>query len=241
MEYKIKIDQFEGPLDLLLHLIKQANIDIYDIKLEEITKQYLDYIKAMEELNLSIASDYLVMAAELIELKSRSLLPRTYNEETDEYEEDPREILIKKLIDYKQYKEITSKFKELEETRQYIFTKLPSSLSEYNENRTIKNNDVSISDLLKVLQDIFERNVYRQPLKTKVTSREISMTERINHIRDILKEKKKVIFEDLIDIFTREYIIITFLSILEMAKRNEIMIKQDYKFEKIYLELRGCA
>ena len=241
MEYKIKIDQFEGPLDLLLHLIKQANIDIYDIKLEEITKQYLDYIKAMEELNLSIASDYLVMAAELIELKSRSLLPRTYNEETDEYEEDPREILIKKLIDYKQYKEITSKFKELEETRQYIFTKLPSSLSEYNENRTIKNNDVSISDLLKVLQDIFERNVYRQPLKTKVTSREISMTERINHIRDILKEKKKVIFEDLINIFTREYIIITFLSILEMAKRNEIMIKQDYKFEKIYLELRGCA
>ena len=144
----------------------------------------------MEELNLSIASDYLVMAAELIELKSRSLLPRTYNEETDEYEEDPREILIKKLIDYKQYKEITSKFKELEETRQYIFTKLPSSLSEYNENRTIKNNDVSISDLLKVLQDIFERNVYRQPLKTKVTSREISMTERINHIRDILKEKE---------------------------------------------------
>ena len=103
MEYKVMINEFEGPLDLLLHLIKENNIDIYDIKIEEITKQYLDYIKKMKELNLSIASEYLVMASELLEMKSKMLLPKREEETLDDFEEDPRELLIERLLAYKQY------------------------------------------------------------------------------------------------------------------------------------------
>src|SRR5574344_783394 len=100
MDYKVELDQFEGPLDLLLHLIKESNIDILDINIEEITKQYLDYINKAEQMNLDIASEYLVMAAELIEMKSRTLLPKREVDD-DEFEEDPREELIRKLIEYK--------------------------------------------------------------------------------------------------------------------------------------------
>ncbi len=242
MDYKVKIDQFEGPLDLLLHLIKEANIDIYDIKLEEITSQYLDYIKAMEELNLSIAGDYLVIAAELLEIKSKMLLPRNNSAEDSDYEEDPREALIQKLIDYKNYKEITTKFKDLAETRQFIYTKLPSELGMYCDDKLIKNNgEVSITDLLMAFQKLLSRQDQQRPLTTKITAKETSIKERTNSIRIILKQRKRVIFADLIDVFTKEYIIVTFLSILEMARKKEIIIKQDYKFDEIYLELQGLV
>ena len=130
MHYEVKINEFEGPLDLLMHLIKKSNIDIYDISLEEITNQYMDYIHKMEELNLDIASEYLVMASDLLEYKSRSLLPK---KEEEKDEEDPKEELIKKLVDYKKYKEITETFKELENVRSEVYTKIPSDISEYEE------------------------------------------------------------------------------------------------------------
>ena len=135
MDYKVTIDNFDGPLDLLLHLIKEQDIDIYDIKIEDITKQYLDYIKAMKELNLSIASEYLVMASELVEIKSKMLLPKRSADLSDEYEEDPREVLIERLLLYKQYKEVTSDFKNLEKERKLILTKNPENLSIYAKGR----------------------------------------------------------------------------------------------------------
>ena len=121
MDYLIKIDEFEGPLDLLLHLIKESNIDIYDIEISKITKDYLDYINKMEELNINVAASYIVMAAELMEIKSKSLLP--HEEETiDEDEESvSRESLINKLIEYKKYKEMTGTFKEMEASRHEIY------------------------------------------------------------------------------------------------------------------------
>ena len=128
MEYEVKIDAFEGPLDLLLHLIKESKVDIWDIKIVEITDQYLNYIKSMEKLNLNIASDYLVMASELMEMKSKLLLPRTKLEEEEE-EEDPREKLIQRLIEYQKYKDMTKNFKELEENRREFYTKSPESFS----------------------------------------------------------------------------------------------------------------
>ena len=137
LKYMVTIDKFEGPLDLLLHLIKEQDIDIYDIKVEEITKQYLDYIKAMKDMNLSVASEYLVMASELIEMKSKMLLPKRKIEEEDEYEEDPREVLIERLLAYKKYKEITSEFKDLELTRKLVFTKEPTNLSSYAKKKVI--------------------------------------------------------------------------------------------------------
>ena len=121
MDYTIKIDAFDGPLDLLLHLIKKSNIDIIDISISEITNQYLDYINKMEELNINIASTYLVMASELMEIKSKTLLPQKTevdNDNEEDEEEVSREKLIQKLIEYQKYKMITEDFKELEHNRQ---------------------------------------------------------------------------------------------------------------------------
>lgn len=241
MEYKIKINEFEGPFDLLLHLIKEANIDIYEIKLEKITKQYLDYIQAMEKLNLSIASEYLVMAAELIELKSKSLLPKEEKLETDEYEEDPRANLIRRLIEYKRYKEVTKELKILETERKDIHTKLPASLIEYSDQKVIKNNgEITVDDLWQAFLKFIERKNLEKPLITTVTTKEISLIERTKAIRQILKTKKRVTLVELFTEWTRPFIVTTFLSILEMTKMGELIIKQDYHCEDIYLEKRGC-
>ena len=128
MDYKFVINDFEGPLDLLLHLVKTSEMDIYDISVEKITEQYLEFIRRMEEMNLTVASEYLVMAAELIELKSRLLLPNSKNDEDDEYEEDPRENLINRLVEYKKYKDMVDTFKTLEDDRRNIYTKEPNNL-----------------------------------------------------------------------------------------------------------------
>ena len=122
MEYTLKINDFEGPLDLLLHLIKEAKMSIFDFSVEQIVKSYLDYINKMQEINLTVASSYLVMASELIELKSRELLPK---HEEEEEEEDLKENLVNRLAEYQRYKEITSEFKTLEALRQEVYTKLP--------------------------------------------------------------------------------------------------------------------
>ena len=135
MHYKVKIDGFEGPLDLLLHLINHLEVDIYDIPVADITEQYMIYIHAMKELQLDVASEYLVMAATLLEIKSKMLLPN-HNKDFDEelmieMEEDPREELVEKLIEYRKYKEIAEDLKILGEERSLLFTKPPSDLTEY--------------------------------------------------------------------------------------------------------------
>jgi len=240
MEYKVKIDEFEGPLDLLLHLIKESNIDIYDIKISEITEQYLNYIKAMESLNLSIASEYLVMAAELLEMKSKLLLPAKKEEASDEFEEDPQEALIKRLVDYKNYKEITGAFKELEHERSQIYTKLPSDISEYKEEVIIQEPH-SVSVLLDAFAKFLERSEFQKPLHTKVASKELSVSERIMDIRKTLSTHKEVKFETLFDEWTKEYLVVTFLAVLQMAKEQEIVIEQNNSFDDIYIKLKGRA
>jgi len=237
MHYEVKIDEFEGPLDLLLHLIKKSNIDIYDISLEEITNQYLDYIKAMKDMNLDIASEYLVMASELLEYKSKSLLPKK-EEENDEFEEDPKETLINRLIEYKKYKEITSAFKSLENERGNIFTKSPSNISEFGE-KIINNDDVSVDDLIEAFKKFMKRIEYEKPLNTKITTKELSIKDRIDSIRSLLKKNKKVNFIDLFERKTKSYVVVTFLSVLEMSKNKEIVIKQDNNFGDILIE--GCG
>ncbi len=227
------IDKFSGPLDLLLHLIKQSNIDIYDIKIEEITNQYLDYINKMEELNLNIASSYLVMAAELIEMKASLLLPKPEIAE-DEYEEDPKEKLIQRLIEYQNYKDVISKFHDLEQERQQYYTKKASDISEYDI-ETKLNDDVQLSDLLKAFEKFLQKKEDNKPLNTKITSKEYSITKRSKEIKDIIKNKKRVNFKELFDINTKSYIIVTFLSILVLAKNNDIKLIQENNFEDIVL------
>ncbi len=233
MDYCFTIDKFSGPLDLLLHLIKQSNIDIYDIKIEEITNQYLDYIKKMEELNLNIASSYLVMAAELIEMKASMLLPKPEISE-DDYEEDPKEKLIQRLIEYQNYKEVISKFHELELERQQYYTKQASDISEYDI-ETKLNDDIELDDLLKAFSKFLQKKEDMKPLNTKITTKEYSITKRSKEIKDIIKKKKQVSFEDLFDIRTKSYVVVTFLSILVLAKNNEIKIIQENNFENILL------
>ena len=234
MRYEVKINEFSGPLDLLLHLIKKSNIDIYDISLEEITNQYLDYINNMKELNLDIASEYLVMASELLEYKSKSLLPKKENIE-DEYEEDPKQELIKRLVDYKKYKEITSAFKELESIRSNIYTKSPSNISDYSDNK-LNNDDVSVDDLINAFKKFIDRKSMEKPINTKITTKELSVSDRIIGIRNILKTKKSINFIDLFDKYNKSYVVVTFLSILEMSKNKEIEIVQDDNFSSILIK-----
>ena len=233
MHYVTKINEFEGPLDLLLHLIKKSNIDIYDISLSDITDQYLEYIHQMEELNLDIASEYLVMATELLEYKSRSLLPKKI--EDDKEEEDPKEELIKRLVDYKKYKEITSEFKKLEDIRSEIYTKTPSNINEYDE-KVINNSELSVNDLISAFKKLIDRKEYEKPLNTKITTKELSVSDRIIKIKEILKTKNEVNFIDLFDKLTKDYVVVTFLSILEMSKNKEIEIKQDNNFGNIIIK-----
>lgn len=233
MDYVITINEFEGPLDLLLHLIKESNIDIIDIKIEDITKQYLDYIEKMEELNLNIASSYLVMAAELIEMKASYLLPRK-EEITDEYEEDPRENLIKRLLEYQNYKEVTSKFQSLEQERKEYYTKEPSDLTEYDINSNLPD-DVNLADLLHAFEEFLKRQEQQKPLNTKITSKEYSVSKRSQEIKTIIHNRKKVYFHELFEEKNRSYVVVTFLSILVLVKNKEIAIEQPHNFENILL------
>jgi len=238
MEYIIELDQFEGPLDLLLHLIKEANIDIFDINLEDITKQYLDYLNKMEELNLNIASEYLVMAAELIEMKSRTLLPRKEIEE-DNYEDDPRMELINRLVEYQAYKDVAPTLHNMEEDRGEYFTKNPSlEVSGIDMSQKISD-DINMDLLLKALNNVLLKKQLEKPLKTKIANKEYSVSVRSNEIRSILKTKKRVKFEELFDILSKDYIVVTFLSVLNLAKNQEILIEQENNFETVFINARS--
>ena len=229
------IGDFEGPLDLLLHLIKKSKMEIFDIEISEITNQYLKYIEEMTEMNLDIASEYLVMASELIEMKSRKLLPSNDSEE-EETEENPEEELKRRLIEYKKYKESTDVFRSLEENRSSYFTKAPEILQKYSDEKLENDGSVGVMDLLDAFQKLLERQNFNKPMNTKITRRELSVKERVFKIRNILKEKKRVNFIELFDDFSKPYVVVTFLSVLEMAKNKEITLKQDNNFSDIYLE-----
>lgn len=238
--HKFLINDFEGPLDLLLHLVKQSKMDIYDIDIVKITAQYVEFIKSMEEMNLDIASEYLLMAAELIEMKSIHLLPKKdVSDDLDDYVENSEEELKRRLIEYKAYKESVQRFKDLENTRHEVFTKSPERISEFSDKKLVNEDGVSIFELLKALENVMERVSYSKPMVSKVAKKEFSVRERIVIIRDILNKKKKIKFEELFEEFNKDYIIVTFLSILTMANDNEIKVIQDNNFGDIYLEKVG--
>ena len=184
MNLDIRISEFEGPLDLLLHLIKESKMDILTIEIESITEQYLKYIESQEKLNLEVASEYLVMASELIEMKSRMILPKTDGEEKEE-EDDPREELIGRLLEYQAYKEITKALKEREEDRQHFYTKIPEDYSQFREKEDTLEGDVSIDDLVDAFKKYLQRKKEMKPLSTKVTVKEISVSSRRHDIKRI--------------------------------------------------------
>ena len=231
----ILIGDFEGPLDLLLHLIKKSKMEIFDIEISKITEEYINYINSMAELNLDIASEYLVMAAELIEMKSKKLLPAK-EEKEDEEDINPEEELKRRLIEYKKYKESTEAFRNLEEKRSNYFTKSPENIKNYSLEKLENDGNVSLFDLLDAFQKLLERREASKPRNTKIARKEMSVKERVIKIRDILKTRKTVNFVELFDDFSKPYVVVTFLSVLEMVKGREINIKQDSNFSEIYLE-----
>jgi len=233
MEYKVTIDKFEGPLDLLLHLIKKSNINIVDINIVDITKQYLEYINQMEKLNLDIASEYLIMAAELIEMKSNILLPKQKNTDIEE----ERQELITKLLDYEQYKNMTIYLKELETNRRDEFTKEPENLKKYGIiSETKLNEDKTIEDLVNAFNKFLSKKQSEKPLNTKITSKEYSITKRSEEILTLLKNRKKLNFKDLFETYNKSYVVITFLSVLDLVRKSQIKINQDKNFNQICIE-----
>ncbi len=236
-EYRVSLDQFEGPLDLLLHLIKEKEMDLENLEVSKITDQYLEYLHQLQTVNLEVASEYLVMASSLIELKSKMLLPIEVVKIDDEYEEDPRETLIKRLIEYKKYKDVVESFKEQYESRKQFYIKASSSMEEYAIDTTnLIPNHLEIYDLMKAMQKMYQRKILSSPLITSVGKKEISIDDRCDEIRAYFKLHRKVNFEELFDQPTRHYFVVTFLAILTLANKKEIEITQEKQFDQIFLE-----
>ncbi|QCR32084.1 segregation/condensation protein A [Lysinibacillus sp. SGAir0095] len=243
--YEVKLEAFTGPLDLLLHLIHRLEIDIYDIPMAELTSQYIDHIHAMKELELNEASEYLVMAATLLAIKSRMLLPIHEGEmEETEFEvdgPDPREELVTKLIEYKKYKEAAVEFKELEENRAQVFTRPPSDLSGFvpDEQLALFDMNVNVYDMLSALQKLLRRKQLKKPLSTRVARQEISVKDQMIAVIDSLKlNGGKSKFSDLFPYEDKSTIIVTFLSLLELMKRHVVFVEQENNFEDLTVTLQ---
>ena len=233
----VEVNDFNGPLDLLLHLIRSNKMDIYDIDIELITKEYIDYINNNKNLTIDACSEYLVMASELIHLKSKLLLHRDDEDNDDEYEINTEDELRERLLEYQKIKDMAGDFRVLEEKRSYVYTKLPSNLSEFR-NETKLSTNITLNDLLNAFEEFLKRQKLQEPKTTTVTKKEISLESRCIMIRSIIKERGKINFLDLFDDISKPYVIVTFLSILDLSKKREIVITQDKNFGDIYLE--GC-
>ena len=231
----LTIEDFEGPLDLLLHLVRQSKMDIYKVNIQNIIEQYLEFINSLDKFDIDTSSEYLVMASELVHLKSKMLFKKDVDEElVEEFSINSEEDLRTKLIQYEKYKSMSETFRLLEENRLEYYTKLPENLSEYKEINKIS--DVSLEDLLNAFLEMRKRVSLKKPIVTKVTKKEFSVKERIVEIRNLLNIKKKVEFSELFEILTKESVVVTFLSLLEMSKNNEVKLSQDKVFSTIIIE-----
>jgi segregation and condensation protein A len=241
-----KLEVFEGPLDLLLHLIDQSEVDIYNIPIKEITDQYMEYVQALQELELDVASDFLVMAATLLAIKSKMLLPKPPVIELDAeygYEDDidPRAELVQKLIEYRKYKSIAEMLREKEVERSLVYTREPEDLSGFIPD--VQVNPVEglfISDLILAFQRTLKRQVQRSAV-ARIRRDEISVKDRIRDVIELLRNKGgKVLFSKLFqDDYTREEIVVTFLAVLELMKMKKITCYQHALFDEIVIHAKG--
>ncbi len=229
----LELDAFEGPLDLLLHLINQMEIDIYDIPIVKITDQYMDYIHHMKTVQIDIASEYFVMAATLMRIKSEMLVPRNENQanmEEDFYEEeDPRQQLIDLLLEYKQIKEVIPKFEERSKDRAGYFGKDPSNIAQYQEKIELKDQGLTAQDLADIFRDVLKRHQLEMPQPKMIEADEVTVVERMQDIRDLIANSidHRISFSQLIGNPTRKQIVITFLALLELIKDNRVLVQQD--------------
>ena len=231
-DYKVKLEVFEGPLDLLLYLIKRDEIDIYDISIERITRQYLEYLQAFKELKIDIAGEFIVMAANLIYLKSRSLLPLDQQPpEEDADEDDPRWDLIRQLIEYKKFKEAAAQLHDRELERERIFSRDGSSAP--LSDAPLPLHEVGIFQLIHAFQEVIKRVEARENLGEIFTER-FSVSDKIEKILQTVSSGKPIRFSELFgQIASRVEIVVTFLALLELIRLNQVRALQRKMFEEI--------
>ncbi|MHB1391781.1 MAG: segregation and condensation protein A [Clostridia bacterium] len=240
MAISVKLQAFEGPLDLLLHLIEKAEVDIYNIPIAEITDQYLQYISVMEIHDLEVSSEFIVMAATLLEIKSKMLLPKLKKEIEGGEAIDPREELIQKLIEYKKYKDASSELKDKMGIYEKVFYKPPEPIEDYiNDVTSISN--VSLDMLHISFRNILLKNVSKKSSSYREIYREVvTVDDKIRLINKLLASKPSFYFDDLFLSCNNRYeIIVTFLAVLELIKRRSLHIEQEKNFARILIKRRA--
>lgn len=240
--YKVVLPVFEGPLDLLLHLIRENEIDIYDIPIAKVTEQYLAYLSLMESLDLDVAGEWLVMAATLLEIKSRMLLPEQPGEQPEEEKIDPRLELVERLIEYERFKAAADVFRGLEDRRSRVFARAEAEAA-FDLRPTLSLEDITAVDLLSVLQrilaDMGEEEV------TSIQRRKITVRMRMREIwRRISEAAGQLVFQDLFDDAAgRVEVVITFLALLELLRLRRVRVRQKKTYGPIQIlpvtELHG--
>ncbi|MGE6489885.1 segregation/condensation protein A [Paenisporosarcina sp. NPDC076898] len=244
MSYEVKLDAFEGPLDLLLHLIHRLEIDIYDIPMADLTLQYMEHIRAMQVLELNEASEYLVMAASLLAIKSKMLLP-IHEGELDDDElvidmNDPREELVNRLIEYRKFKEAAENLQQLEEQRAQVFTRAPSDLTDYQPTQqlTAFEDPLNVYDMLGAFQKMLRRKRLKAPLATKIAKQELSIKNQMKSVFTTLKSRGgSCSFSELFPSEDKPTLVVTFLSLLELMKRQMVVVEQRQNFDDLTVNL----
>ncbi|NLI29541.1 MAG: segregation/condensation protein A [Nitrospiraceae bacterium] len=231
--YSVKISTFEGPLDLLLHLLKQNKIDIYDIPIAEITKQYLEYLEIMKELNLEIASEFLVMAATLIYIKSRMLLPAPEEDTEADQAEDPRATLVQRLLEYQAFKEMSAQFREREDIWQNAFSRPPLEEEMIEAEPEPLLFDVNLFDLMGALRTILSR----VPPETLTITREtLTVQDRVSFLIERLESEPTVRFSEMFSgDRSKLQVIVTFLALLEILRLGIARAYQEQDFGAIFI------
>ena len=249
MGIPVKLEVFEGPLDLLLHLIDKNKIDIYDIPIVEITNQYMEYIRNMQREDLNIMSEFLVMAATLLDIKCRMLLPKEVNEEGEE--EDPRQELVEQLLQYKMYKYIAYELKDREFDSDMILYKGPTIPEEVEGYVAPVDLDKLLGNLtLQKLGAIFQEVMKRQtdkidPVRSKfgkIEKEEVTLSDKFTYIHSYMRDHKTFSFRQLLEKqHSKMHIVVTFLAILEMMKLGEIRVEQEETCGDIMIETTGVV
>lgn len=239
---EIKLEHFEGPLDLLLHLIKKLEVDIYDIPIAEVTNQYVFYIKEMKNRQLSLAGEFLVMASTLMAIKSEWLIPRIEPESLEEEEiYDPRQPLTDMLVEYQLYKDIAQQLELKHEKRQLTYTKEPSDLSHYNEKIPLDSASLDPNQLYQAFLRAYRRYQLMHPPDSMIDAEEISLEDKMADIEFKVKaaEYQSLYFSECIDSLHHSHIVVSFLSLLELIKQRVIQAFQANQTEDILLKYIG--
>ncbi len=249
MAIPVKLEVFEGPLDLLLYLIDKNKVDIYDIPIVEITAQYLEYIHNMEREDMNVVSEFLVMAATLLDIKCRMLLPKEVNEDGEE--EDPRTELVQQLLEYKMYKYMSFELKDKMVEAGNVFCRnlsLPEEVQQYKAPLDYDTliGDTDLQKLHSIFQDIMKRKDDRvDPIRSQygnIVRPEVDVERKTIYIEEYIKTRKHFSFRDLLERQTSKLeIVVSFLVILELMKTSKITIKQDDLFDDIYITSNECV